>query len=61
MMEKKMAFLEVKGLEKYFNDTQVLRGVDFTLEKGQVLSNYRLLRKRKDNAPALSEFSRDAR
>ena len=38
MMEKKMAFLEVKGLEKYFNDTQVLRGVDFTLEKGQVLS-----------------------
>ena len=56
-----MAFLEVKGLEKYFNDTQVLRGVDFTLEKGQVLSNYRLLRKRKDNAPALSEFSRDAR
>ena len=33
-----MAFLEVKGLEKYFNGTQVLRGVDFTLEKGQVLS-----------------------
>lgn len=37
-MENKMAFLEVKGLEKYFNDTQVLRGVDLSLEKGQVLS-----------------------
>ena len=59
MMEKKMAFLEVKGLEKYFNDTQVLRGVDFTLEKGQVLAI--ILRKRKNNAPSLSEFSRDAR
>ena len=33
-----MAFLEVKGLVKYFNDTEVLKGVDFTLEKGQVLS-----------------------
>ena len=33
-----MAFLEVKGLVKYFNDTEVLKGVDFTREKGQVLS-----------------------
>lgn len=33
-----MAILEVKGLRKAFGSTQVLRGVDLTLEQGQVLS-----------------------
>ena len=33
-----MAFLEVKGLVKKFSGADVLRGVDFTLEKGNVLS-----------------------
>ncbi len=33
-----MAFLEVKGLVKKFDRADVLRGVDFTLEKGNVLS-----------------------
>ena len=33
-----MAILEVSGLEKDFGGTQVLRGIDFTLEKGEVLS-----------------------
>ncbi len=33
-----MAFLEVKNLTKFFGDLQVLKGVDFTLEKGEVLS-----------------------
>ena len=31
-------FLEVKNLTKSFGDTAVLKGVDFSLEKGQVLS-----------------------
>ena len=31
-------FLEVKNLTKSFDDTHVLKGIDFTLEKGQVLS-----------------------
>ena len=31
-------FLEVKNLTKSFEDTPVLKGIDFTLEKGQVLS-----------------------
>lgn len=31
-------FLEVKKLTKSFEDTSVLKGIDFTLEKGQVLS-----------------------
>ena len=31
-------FLEVKNLTKSFDDTSVLKGIDFTLEKGQVLS-----------------------
>ena len=31
-------FLEVKNLTKSFEDTHVLKGIDFTLEKGQVLS-----------------------
>ena len=31
-------FLEVKNLTKSFDGTSVLKGVDFTLEKGQVLS-----------------------
>ncbi len=33
-----MSFLEVKGLRKSFGDTEVLKGVDFTLERGEVLS-----------------------
>ena len=32
-----MALLEVKGLKKRFEDTQVLKGVSFQLERGQVL------------------------
>lgn len=31
-------FLEVKGLTKSFDGTEVLKGIDFTQEKGQVLS-----------------------
>lgn len=31
-------FLEVKNLTKSFEDTHVLKGINFTLEKGQVLS-----------------------
>ena len=33
-----MAFLEVKNLKKRFGKTVVLKGVDLTLEKGEVLS-----------------------
>lgn len=33
-----MAFLEVKGIEKKFGSTEVLKGIDFELEKGQVLT-----------------------
>ncbi len=33
-----MAFLEVSGLKKRFGNTSVLHGVDFTLEKGEVLA-----------------------
>ena len=31
-------FLEIKNLTKSFDDTAVLKGINFTLEKGQVLS-----------------------
>lgn len=31
-------FLEIKNLTKSFGDTKVLQGINFTLEKGQVLS-----------------------
>lgn len=33
-----MAFLEVKGINKKFDNTQVLKGIDFDLEQGEVLS-----------------------
>ena len=33
-----MAVLEVKNICKAFGKTEVLKGIDFSLEKGQVLS-----------------------
>ena len=33
-----MAFLEVKNLKKSFGNTQVLKGIDLTLERGEVLA-----------------------
>ncbi len=33
-----MALLEVKGIKKSFGNLEVLKGVDFTLDKGQVLT-----------------------
>lgn len=33
-----MAYLEIKNYKKTFGDFPVLKGIDFTLEKGQVLS-----------------------
>ena len=33
-----MSILEVKNIEKSFGKTKVLRGIDFSLEKGEVLS-----------------------
>ncbi|MBE6555265.1 MAG: amino acid ABC transporter ATP-binding protein [Ruminococcaceae bacterium] len=33
-----MSFLTVKNINKSFGDTVVLRGIDFTLEKGEVVS-----------------------
>ena len=33
-----MAFFEVKNITKRFGKTDVLKGIDFTLEKGTVLS-----------------------
>ena len=33
-----MALLEVQGLSKSFGKTEVLRGIDFTMERGEVIS-----------------------
>ncbi len=33
-----MALLEIQGLQKSFGKTEVLRGIDFTMERGEVLS-----------------------
>ncbi len=33
-----MAFLEVKGIKKQFGNTKILKGIDFELERGEVLS-----------------------
>ena len=33
-----MALLEIRGLQKSFGKTEVLRGIDFTMERGEVVS-----------------------
>ena len=33
-----MAFLEVRGIRKRFGNTEVLKGIDFDLNQGEVLS-----------------------
>ena len=33
-----MAYFEVKNVSKSFGSTRVLKGVDFTMEKGEVVS-----------------------
>ena len=33
-----MAFLEVKGIRKHFGNTEVLKGIDFEINQGEVLS-----------------------
>ena len=33
-----MALLEVKGIKKRFGKSEILKGIDFDLEKGEVLS-----------------------
>lgn len=33
-----MAFLEIKGIKKSFGKTEVLKGIDFSMEKGEVLA-----------------------
>ena len=33
-----MAYFEVKGVSKRFGNTEVLKGIDFSMEKGQVVS-----------------------
>ena len=44
-----MAILEVEHIEKSFDRTEVLKDITFSLEKGQVSVDYRLLGKRKDD------------
>ena len=33
-----MAFLEIKGIKKSFGRTEVLKGIEFSMEKGEVLA-----------------------
>ena len=33
-----MAFFEVSNIKKHFENTEVLKGINFSLEKGKVLS-----------------------
>ena len=38
MKEENMAILEVRGIKKNFDHLEVLKGIDFSLEKGEVMS-----------------------
>ena len=51
-----MAILEVKDLHKNFGKTEVLKGIDFSIEQGQVLAILGSSRQRKDHAAAQPEF-----
>ena len=52
-----MAILEVKGIEKKFDNLEVLKGIDFSLEKGEVLAMIGVSGSGKTTLLALSEFS----
>ena len=49
------------GARKVTSELQVLRGVDLTVEKGDVVAILRPLRLRQDHPAALSELSGDCR
>ena len=48
-----MALLEVNGIFKRFGKTEVLKGIDFSMEKGEVLA---IIGKRQDYIAALPEL-----
>ena len=52
-----MAILEVSHIEKHFGRTNVLKDVSFLHGGRHGACHYRIVRLRKDNASALSEFS----
>ena len=56
-----MAILEVQHVSKSFGNTEVLKDISFSLEKGKVPFSDWFIGKRQDYAAAVPEFSGAAR
>ena len=56
-----MAILEVTHISKAFEDTEVLKDISFSMEKGTGIVHHRFFRKRENYVASVSELPGTAR
>ena len=52
-----MPILAVKNIRKSFGAEEILHGIDFSMEKGEVAFHHRIVRQRENHIAAVYDFS----